>query len=341
MRRIARSDWVSFYLMAWDAKYRFSLFRIYKKDSQDFDATSQSFGPHSVEMDVKWMVLVLIVVSGRIVTGFTDTVAILFDSSALDGGFQSALLEATLLALRDSDIESRTQPLLFDFKDTDPSTCVDQILRNGTRALISLLPSQQTKSISELLGNGKLKDIRYLYTPRTLSWDTTKLTRFLQVRSLQMHLDARITALLHRIKKVGTQVLLPVLDDESQLPLLWKYQMLGSRLIPGVRFRPPVFRSKVTNYFPLSQSQSQSVLLLSCKSMSSLQVLENHFFHWFSHELPFELEENPKMLGLYSVQFVGSGNWDNVKRRRILKKLNQFTGTFLVFPLTFRNTTQR
>jgi len=263
--------------------------------------------------------------------------AVLYNSRAPDGPFQTALLKGVGLGLRDAaETES---PLFLDLSEFDPAVGFDWILQNGTTAIISLLSSTQLKSFCHRLAREELKDQIDIFTPRDLPDEFTSINNFIKVTSLQMSEEGRIMALLHRIVKVGTRTLLPFLDDQSQLPLLRKYQEVSSKIFPQLQYASPIFTTQLPFSFQTGNVTDfgQGILLLSAKGLNEdagKRLREqHHFFGWFSHEAFHEWDmrkgRHHEMFGLYSVQYVGSTNWDNPHRRRFLKEFSSFTGKTL------------
>jgi len=299
-------------------------------------------------MPTYWIPVFLVILTTVTATGRTPvpSLTVLYNSRASDGPFQLALLKGVGLGLRDATGTDSTtpQPLFLDLSDSDLNMSVDWIIQNGTHTLISLLSSNQLKSFCHLIASHKLKERMDIFTSRDLPDESTSFNGSIRVTSLQMSLESRIMALLHRIMKVGTRTLLPVLDDQTQLPLLRKYKESSSKLLPELQFLSPIFMSQTASWISHPSfsfetgngtgGHGQGILLLSANGLSEDAkrrfVDQDHFFRWFSHDAFHEIGNSDgsphEMFGLYSVQYVGSGNWDNSLRRRLLKEFNSFTG---------------
>jgi hypothetical protein len=296
----------------------------------------------------------------------TTHIPVFYDSTAMDHHMQMEMLKAVFLSLRAHDPHDKLHPHFLDLAHTPhwlPNPNATKIT-----TIISLLSHTALEEWSahyHAHTRPHLPPPITIFTPRLLSAPldaAPSITLF----SLQMDARALSVALLHRVEKVGTRTLVPILDSHSpaQLLLLQHFvEAAEQRLVP-IRLTSPLFLdqpSQLPSTFRHLVGESGGVgvgvLLLAEKGSQRAMELaaDKKDLHvgWFSpnilqHEewaynnnnnnnnttntTPIEQGEEERVspyFGLYTLEYVGGTGWDSPLRRRVLRQLSSYTGTYI------------
>lgn len=186
-----------------------------------------------------------------------DKIPIIYDSSGIDGVLQNELAKAAFLALGIVDSKG-IQPLLIDFssfKVKAEQKCAKILITNKFNLVVSLLDGDALINFVHAYEKServKHEEKLFVYTPRSLPsyW---KHPSSVVIKSLQMSEEAKALALLNRVRNVGVQTLIPVLDGDSasQAELLKSYVRLGKESKWTVKLSSPIFLNE--------QSHSESL----------------------------------------------------------------------------------
>jgi len=290
-----------------------------------------------------------------------------------DGPFQESLFRGAFLGLMEADTDSTLNPIFLDLGLQNMTEEIGRILQQNSKTILSLLSCNELRVfISHFVeqrkknSEGSDPTVVMIFTPRAIPshhFNATLMNvNHLRLMSLQPNDKVRATVILNRVAKVRTRILTPVLDDQSQLPLLRIYHHLASKYFPNVmRFKRPVFLfpsnptpfPNLPRQVPSSRGNSlqfleprskrdanqtgaetTGILLLSSKWLPESADgfwSEDHFFRWFSHNPIQEVRNGFQVLfGMYTVQYVGSSNWDSRLRRNVIRELGNSSGTVLI-----------
>lgn len=145
-----------------------------------------------------------------------NTIPVLYSTLGIDQQFQSELLSAVSSSLNRSG--SNITP---KFIQVNSSLSITQVAKNITESvMISLLSESQLFEFSTLYENfhGKVSNLNrkmVVFTPRLI--DRGPIPPSMTVYSLQMNKHAAVNVLLDRMKIVGVDKLLPVMDITTNL----------------------------------------------------------------------------------------------------------------------------
>ena len=147
---------------------------------------------------------------------------------------QNRLFKAAWMGFRDAIVSDSQEsaPLMLDLRGAFESEAAAWLHANRTTAIVSLLDE---KSLARVLDSyGSLTPVQErlrVVLPRACpAFPNLRAYPQIRVECLKMGDSAVATALLHRIVKVGTKTLIPIVDDsgvrrsEQQLALLQVYK---------------------------------------------------------------------------------------------------------------------